>query len=659
MAQTETKTIKIYTPPKGAATDSILLWRHSDSSIRQITFAVLDSALSNKQMIIYDTASQSLKYYDSTLKSWQAVAVPAMSEAHRDSILSPVVGQTIFNTDENCLNTYASDSTWKSICGGPQRAVFTLNSCGDIVNSGVYVQNTPLTAGNYLTMTVNVSKAGSYTISGSTINGYGFSTQGTFFGTGQQVITVPSQGTPVSASQSPGDTVTFLFNDAPETVCTGFTIPVVPNIATYSIDCNSIYLGDGTNPVQFVKGQTLKTTPFTSGSPAVTFAPNIINVRVTVTTTGFYNISVPATNGVEFGASGYFSSPGSQTVQLFPTPTSAPTVNNNFPVTITSNSTSGNTSCSVTIPMTLPPMTYGLIGNDGTYSAIAGGRAASYNGTSFGPNGIVKIVQLTNRWSTTDPATAANNINTNPPDIVLFYAYNTNSSPGLVQALANYVNNGGVLIYASNSTGNNNVDPSDNGNGLTITRQLLSGIYGNTYGQTAPQWQETNNVNGVGVPDDQCYTINPISSDPIINGPFGNLSTGTKYWAEDNGTNGTIVVTSLPSTTAVQVCSARTAWTSGHIGVDPGWSVVWYDNAKNIFFFGDTVGANADTGDHGGYPACYSAAGAPLSKAYGFGNAGDSNIEGTASPFVYNSTLELNAIAWGLQKAAVSGINPH
>jgi len=147
--------------------------------------------------------------------------------------------------------------------------------------------------------------------------------------------------------------------------------------------------------------------------------------------------------------------------------------------------------------------------------------------------------------------------------------------------------------------------------------------------------------------DDNCYMINYIPGDPVVNGPFGNL--GGKYWAEDNGTTGTFYIPQLPSG-AVQICSAMNNW--GHTNLNPNWSVVWYSNSSNFFYFGDTDGASATDTTTGSFPALYSSTGIPLTKQYG-------NGDNANSPYVYVSALELNAVAWGLHKAAVSGINPH
>ena len=570
----------------------------------------------------------------------KGLLIPELTEEQRDSIASPADGLIIYNIEEGCYDYYnAQRSDWESLCGGAGAAKFSIE-CDLVEVNGTYVAGTPLSSANYLTVPINVTTPGSFTLVGSTANGYSFAYSSTVTAKGQYFINMPALGTPETAQDD-----NVMITGSVDTCYT--TVPVQSNIATYDILCSSIVV-NGT----YIKGTPLDGT-------------NSITMNVTVGSSGYYYISTPLTNGVQFTSQGNWLSSQvgtSQRVTLLPSQLpspqiNTPTVNQNFPITINSNSPTGNVTCSATIPVILPDMQYALIGTDGTYSAAASVRTAAFNGTSFGRNGTVKILSLTQAWGTDDPTTAANYLNTpstsptkQSPDIVLFYAYGTDSSPALVQALSNYVNKGGVLIYASTSNGNGNVNAGDNGNGLTITRQLLDQIYGSSWGTNNTQWQ------GDGT-DDQDYAINSVSSDPIINGPFGNLSVGAKYWGEDNATNGTIMITSLPSSTSVQICSAQTNWTNGgHPGNNPLWSVVWYDNLKNLFFFGDTVGANSNATDYGGYPACYTSAGVPVAKPYGFGNNGG---ETSSSPYVFNATLELNVIAWGLQKAAVAGINPH
>lgn len=84
--------------------------------------------------------------------------------------------------------------------------------------------------------------------------------------------------------------------------------------------------------------------------------------------------------------------------------------------------------------------------------------------------------------------------------------------------------------------------------------------------------------------------------------------------------------------------------------------MIWYNDSKNFFYFGDSVGSNNTSNTSiNDYPAIYDGNGIPKSKYYG----NYPQPSGSPSQFVFNSALELNAVAWGLKKAAISGINPH
>ena len=148
-----------------------------------------------------------------------------------------------------------------------------------------------------------------------------------------------------------------------------------------------------------------------------------------------------------------------------------------------------------------------------------------------------------------------------------------------------------------------------------------------------------------GQTDDDVYVISNLPSDPVINGPFGNLS--DRHWGEDNGTTGSVIMTELPPN-SVQICTARSASKTSQ---NPQYSIVWYNDSKNFLYFGDSVGSSTTDNSTSAYPAKYNGQGLPLSKNYGPGTAWNQ--------FIYNSALELNAVAWILKKAAISGINPH
>jgi len=555
----------------------------------------------------------------------KGLIIPRLTTAERDSkwnlsanaLTNSEEGLTIYNTDEKCYNYYNSDeNSWKSLCGSMGNAKFALD-CSTISVNGSYIAGNSLNESNFVVYTIiNVSKPGLYSIYTNTVNGYSFSAQGIFTSTGNITVKLVGQGKPVAASTADNFQVTS--SGTMTNPGCNFPVTVKSAVSAYSLNCSSIVVNG-----QYLKGQALS-------------ASNTITIGISVSSPGSYNITTPVTNGISFSASGTFLGTGSQQITLIGS--GAPTVNTDFPIAINADAISGNTACSASIPVTLPLVTYGMIGIDGTYSWSSVRKTALTNGASFGPNGIVKTLGLSEIWATNNATTASSNITNNPPDIILYFAYSAPNSTSLTAILADYVKKGGVLIYASTS----------DGAGLNDTRTLLTGIF--NLPSSAVNWQNNCTVNcPLSFPnDDNNYVINAtLSADPVVNGPFGNLA--GKYWSEDNNTNGTIVLSSLPAG-SVQVAPANNNW--GHTNVNPGSSVVWYNNNYNFFMFGDTLGAAANNTDFGAYPSNFTATGVPLAKQYG-------NGDNSGSPFVYSSALELNAVAWAIKKAVTSGINPH
>ncbi len=530
-------------------------------------------------------------------------------------------GMVVYNVNEEATDLDEGLYMWRieewvKLSGGMGQAQFDPVDCSAVKVNGYYVEGKDVAGSEYLTIKLNVKKAGSFSISAASGNGYSYYISGVALEKGPLTVNVPCQGTP-SLVQTDDLVLTGV------DLVAGCTPQVTVNTATatYSINCSSIE----------VKGRYLKGTALT--------ASNYITVSINVSVAGSYYITTPLTNGIRFSSVAGELALGTQVVTLYGEGT--PTVNLDFPIEINTNSPEGNTTCTAAIPVTLPRLTYALIGNNGTYSWSGIRRTALTNGTSFGPDGIVKTLGLSELWSTNSATTAIENLKNQVPDIVLYFAYGAPNSVALSSALADYVNKGGVLVFAANSDGNG----SSTGLGLTNAKTLLDGIFGSN----TAEWQTrcTENCPSSYPNDDNDYLIVNLPDNPIVNGSFGNLA--SRYWGEDNDTNGTVVVRELP-TNSVQICSASNNW--GHTGVDPSYSVVWYNESKNFFMFGDTTGAAANNTDRGGYPSNYSSVGMPLSKAYGNGN--NSN-----SPFVFNSALELNVVAWALRKAASAGINPH
>ncbi len=543
----------------------------------------------------------------------KGIMIPRMTEVQRNTIdiSDPTNANSlmVYNTTEDCYNYYSKiEGKWESLCGKLGKAQFDFD-CSAVVALGTYVEKKETTPSNMLKFVITVTKPGSYDITGVTTNGYYFSTSGTFLANGTYTVYAEGKGTPLV----PGVNVVTLSKNGEEVKCTEpVKATVVPAIAIYSLNCSSLAV-TGT----YAKGTALTT--------------QTITLNVTVTTAGSYSITTPVTNGIQFSASGNLSV-GTQPITLVGT--GNPTVNSNFPITVNANTPAGNNICSVIIPIILPKMLYAVIGY-GEYSWIGSARQlALHNGASFGPAGIVKTLGFTQLWSTIDVNVATTYLNLGfsgqQPDIVLYFAYGANPTTALSTALANYVNQGGVLIYGT----------ADDTN--VQANILLNGIFGNGAGTA---------VNRGVLSSRNAYPINTLPNDPIVNGPFGNTS--GRYWGEDN--TGTIYVTQLPSN-SVQIASANNQ--NQNTSLNPASSVVWYNESKNFVYFGDSVfGTYPGWGYYGTSDGSagtqFSAAGVPEAKTF----ANYPYVVGTV--YAYNAALELNALAWSIKKAAVSGINPH
>ena len=98
--------------------------------------------------------------------------------------------------------------TQTGVIGGT--AVYTLGgspgNCTTATISGIYKVGTALDASNTITISVNVTTIGTYTISTNSLNGISFTGAGAFITTGEQTITLAGSGTALAAG-----TFTFAF----------------------------------------------------------------------------------------------------------------------------------------------------------------------------------------------------------------------------------------------------------------------------------------------------------------------------------------------------------------------------------------------------------------------------------------------------------------
>lgn len=255
-------------------------------------------------------------------------------------------------------------------------AIYTLGgapgACSGATVSGSYIQGTAMGAGNAVTLEVNVTQIGTYTIAAASVNGMVFTATGLFTTTGVQNVTLSGSGLPVAAG---------IFNVTATngtSSCT-FSVTVLPagtGAASFTLN------GDpGT-----CSGATQNGT-YAAGTPLI--AANTITINVTVLTLGTYTITTNSSNGMIFGASGTFTVLGPQPVNLSGTGTPLAGGTNNF------TATAGTSTCifSVVCTGTPPPVNTDYIPETaGTnYSeALVGGLPSDTSFIKVNANPILK-----------------------------------------------------------------------------------------------------------------------------------------------------------------------------------------------------------------------------------------------------------------------------
>ncbi len=187
--------------------------------------------------------------------------------------------------------------------GGGTSAVYTLSgapaTCTGSVANGTYTAGTPLTAANTVTINVNVTTAGSYSITTTSVNGISFAATGTFAGTGPQTVNLVGTGTPTAAGS--------------------FNYPATGggNTCTFSVTAGGGGGGAASFTLTGAPGSCTGAT--TSGTYTVgtaLTAANTATIAVNVTALGTYTISTLTNNGIQFSKSGSFTVLGAQNVVL-------------------------------------------------------------------------------------------------------------------------------------------------------------------------------------------------------------------------------------------------------------------------------------------------------------------------------------------------------
>jgi len=543
----------------------------------------------------------------------KGVLIPRLTEAQRNAIVinqSKDDGLTVYNTTEDCFNYWSlADNEWKSVCGQMGKSVFTID-CSTSKAMGSYVKGKELTNSNYLTITVNVTKVGNYTISGTTTNGYNFYGTGVFLNTGTQTIQIPGQGTPQNIQT---DNVSLEANGAAVTCTPAILITVLSPAGTYTMSC-----GNATVNGVYKVGTALT-------------ASNTITLPVNVSTLGSYTITSNTVDGISFSGSGTFTATGNQNITLGGTGT--PSSTSVKTITITSDSQGGiSTTCSVNVVVVIPKKTVLHIGLETAYgySAYTGpSRSLMDAPTNFGTtaSSIVKYEGFTHISLGNSPSSAAlqTALNNKPDIVVIGYNYTPNATDA--GYIASYLNKKGVVIAMTDDTG--------------TAQNLFRGIFSDptisaSYGGGAGSVYALTN-----------------SDDPILNGPFGDVR--GKNWGEDAST--TVNISGLTSGfvpySYAQPINSTTART-GISGLrNTSLNFIWFgdggflsnENANGNQYTSNTIEPFVAPGSGGYFPV--------QKSSYGYAGNGYA----TGSMQVQNSILFANMIAWAIKQAEFSGIN--
>jgi hypothetical protein len=253
-------------------------------------------------------------------------------------------------------------------------AVYSLGGAGGVCTgatlNGVYKAGVAMDASNSITLTVDVTTPGTYSLEVQSAGGITFSGTGVFSDANLQNVTLGAQGTPPAAGT---------FNA---------TVGTAPNSCTFSVVVVPATSGTGAvytlgNAAGVCTGTTLSGN-YMAGM--ATTAANTVVIDVNVATTGAYSITTPVVNGVSFSAIGNFSTAVQQTVTLVAS--GIPVNAGPFSYAITG--ASNTCSVEVTYLPAAPPASYTFGGAPGDCTgAVLNGTYTT--GTATGAGNTVTI----------------------------------------------------------------------------------------------------------------------------------------------------------------------------------------------------------------------------------------------------------------------------
>jgi hypothetical protein len=550
----------------------------------------------------------------------KGILFPRLTTSQRGGISNPAIGLTIYNTENNCLESW-NGTDWVGNCG-VTKAVASVVSCGSVQVTGSFTQGAALSpVNNTLVLQLNVTKAGTYTIQASptVANGYYFNQSGTFSSIGTVALTIPGLGTPNAPSTSTvKDTIMITINDA-KASCK-IPVDVASNVIppAFHVNCSSI-----------------TSAGFGVPGAALNSATNTMSVQISGGGIGStYNISTNTVNGITFGPSQGTVVSDPQTITLAGSGT--PTAAGPQTFTITSNGTGSPSSCSgASYTIAYPTLSIKGFSN-GTYGYVAVNNSNALSGymmassANFGnasastfPTQPVNIVQQTTNEGAGQVATLLNG--TTKPDIVII-GYNMDLNSTDISAINTYLNNKGVVLWFN-----------ERGPSAGSIPNCISGMLGYTTGTLTA---------GAGQQAYACPMLT-AAGDPVLNGPFGTLNS-TNWIGEDGGGGNSINFGSVAADFTPY--SSWDGGTSAH---------AFRHKTKNFIYVGDggfLAGQASDAGCTNDATRCpCTVSGAPAYTP----TQKTSSKPGGGTVLADNSKLFANMMAWAIKTAATNGINPH
>ncbi|MDR1738584.1 MAG: hypothetical protein LBR66_07215 [Candidatus Symbiothrix sp.] len=471
---------------------------------------------------------------DSTLEPFIATT-DAQWIANTNALKERHAGLMVYNLTEDENEDFSQGiyywdgGAWIPLQKGQGNAIFDMDCTPDGWQvQGQYIEGKELTTANSIRLKLNVTRKGVYSILLESNNGYYFTASGIFNDLGTYHIYALGQGTPIDVAT---DTLVVTTpND--NTPCTDIEVKVMPATATYTFSCSQ----------SKVRGVYKLNVPLDN--------TNYIDLSVNVSNTGSYEIKTNEVDGISFYASGEFTTTGSHTVKLMGS--GSPYNTKVKTMTITGNSISGAFSCTINVVACLRKKKYLALGAY-AYGYTLGPNTSTNTGISdTGGSPVWKMVTDTHNFGALEESTFkieevkaenwigyANNtypytysstygsvsiiaaseglynipyatleyyLFTEKPDIVFIGYYNSlDAGEAKWKLLRKYLDAGGIIIA--------NIQLA------SAARSMINGIFGLPY-----------------VGFHQCtIDVMPLTGnldDPVINGPFGNLSSG-KYWGGD------------------------------------------------------------------------------------------------------------------------------